>query len=101
MDAEELRKQIKEVIPGAEVHVDASATVGGTHFMDVAVGQRRATLEIRPQKQNFVARYFVLAPSEYGLSVHDEDSAGFGEGPDCIFGHVPTLLKYVKKLLAP
>jgi len=42
MDAEELRKQIKEVIPGAEVHVDASATVGAGVGVNVLVGSQRS-----------------------------------------------------------
>lgn len=33
----------------------------------------------------------------YGFSIVDNE-AGYGDGADCIFGDIPTLLKYMKRL---
>jgi len=89
-DIWELARRIAEAIPDVRVKVDPSATVGGFHFMDVSYGVTRLTVELRPGSPG---------PS-YGLSLDDEETTGF-EGCDCVFGHPPTLIKYLKLLIRP
>lgn len=72
---------------GVTITVDGP-TVGGIYFIDISRNNQHAVIEA----------YFDTDPPRYGLSIIDEDS-GFGDGPDCCFGYVPTMLKYLKKLV--
>jgi len=86
-DPAELKRRFEEALPGVEVSIDASATVGGTHFMDVRRNGKFMTIQVQTSP---------LTPVEYGLSLHDGsgDDVAF-TGPDCVFRHAPTLVRYM------
>lgn len=78
-------KDICALWPVVEVRVDGP-TRGGIWFIDIRRNGQLAVLEVRD------------GMPAYGLSLIDDDT-GYGEGADCLFGHLPTMLKYLKRLL--
>lgn len=66
---EQLKRLLKECIPGCSIRVDAPDRAGGNWMLDVRFGKKQRTLEYRPGK---------------GFGLFQED-AGYGEGPAEIY----------------
>jgi hypothetical protein len=77
--AEELSNAINRALPDAVVSIDAPTHDSGHWWIDVARGQRRATIEWRP-KQGFGVG---LGPG------------GYGEGPDLVVSTVDAAVAHV------
>lgn len=84
MDVQEIVTALQQAFPQVEVRTDQNLR-GTIHFIDLRVGDVSFNIE--------------LIGSSYGLTILDEDSLPF-TGPDCSFGHVPTLIKYMQRLAA-
>jgi hypothetical protein len=84
LTAEELVREVKDLWEDGEVAVQVETTVSGIHFVDVSRKGQHAVIE--------------AGPKLYGLSIVDEETV-YGTGADCMFGHVPTMLKYLRRLM--
>lgn len=80
-----LESALKDAFTDAEIRIDGP-TSGNLYFVDMIRKDVHVVIELHPEK--------LL----YGLSILDDDS-GYGMGCDCSFGHLPTLVKYLKRFL--
>lgn len=77
-----------------EIKIDVrDPTLGGIWFLDVYRNNKCVNIEVR-FKDYPNGQY----TAEYGFTIIDEDVVPF-TGPDCTFGYLPLLIKYLKIIL--
>jgi hypothetical protein len=84
-----LEQAIKEAFPTAKTKLDE---LSGSACLDVFLPEYKS----RNEWVNIFIRVKDKSP-EYGFSINDKE-VGYGEGPDCLFGHIPTLVKFMQRL---
>jgi hypothetical protein len=84
-----LEKAVKEAFPTATTRLEELA---GSACLDVFLPEYKP----REEWANIFVRIVDKRP-EYGFSIVDKDT-GYGSGCDCVFGHIPTLVKFMKRI---
>jgi hypothetical protein len=89
---DEIMAAIMAVYDKVDIHYDGP-THGGIWFLDIRRGNGHVNLEVKikdwPDGK---------VSADYGFTIMDEDEVPF-TGPDCSFGHLPTLIQYLKIIL--
>lgn len=86
-------------IEGAKIKIDGP-TSGGDYFIDLVKytdRPRRVCVQVLNVGWGPLTAS-IYENIDFGFSLIDEDT-GYGDRPDCICNHIPTLVKYVSKLL--
>jgi hypothetical protein len=90
--AVELKAELHQAFPSLtydQIRLDGGG--GGSTMVDINLGLKNEWVCIEVKT---TLSYHAV---QYGFSIMDKDS-GYGEGPDCEFGHIPTMIKYMKRL---